>query len=163
MAACRYLILVLGLANLSPAFAQLTTVPMKGADNVWVRQLSLKGRMEWEWLETYPEQVYFATRHDYERHGDIVTMWTRLEYKYPQRPLQHRSALSRDDWDCSNRRRSTTLLVFYKFNNLEDQSPLSSSSPLPSWENIEAGTIGETLLDFACSLQSATPAAPENP
>ena len=106
-AACRCVMFFAGLATLSPAFAQLTTVPMKGADNVWVKQLSLRGRMDWEWIETYPEQVYFATRHDSERHGDIVTMWTRLEYKHPQNPLDHKSALSRDDWDCAKRQRST--------------------------------------------------------
>ena len=155
--------ILVGLATVTPALAQLTTVPMKGADNVWVKQLCLKGRMDWEWIESYPEQVYFATRHEYERHADIVTMWTRLEYKHTQKPLQHRSALSRDDWDCRNRRRSTTMLVFYKFNNLEDQSPVRSTSPLPSWEKIEAGTIGETLLNFACGIQSPTPASPEKP
>ena len=26
--------------------------------------LELRGRMDWEWIETYPEQVYFATRHE---------------------------------------------------------------------------------------------------
>ena len=90
-----------------PAAAQITTVPMKGVDNEWVKQLDLRGRMDWEWIETYPEQVYFATRHDSSRKGDIVTMWTRIEYKYPHHPLDHRSAVSRDDWDCKNRTRST--------------------------------------------------------
>lgn len=162
-AACRCVVFFVGLATVTPALAQLTTVPMKGVDNVWVKQLSLKGTMDWEWIETYPEQVYFATRNEYERHGDIVSMWTRLEYKHSQKPLQHRSALSRDDWDCSNRRRSTTKLVYFRFNNLEDQSPMSSTIPLPSWENIEAGTIGETLLNFACGIQSAAPASPGQP
>ena len=108
------------------------------------------------WVETYPEQVYFATRHDSQRQGDIVTMWTRVEYRHSQNPLQHRSSVSRDDWDCRNRRRSTTSIIFYKFNNLEDQTPERSTNSLPSWETIEVGTIGETLLDFACSIQSTT-------
>jgi hypothetical protein len=30
-----------------PAAAQLTTVPMKGAGNEWVKQLDLRGRMDW--------------------------------------------------------------------------------------------------------------------
>ncbi len=85
----------------APAGAQITTVPMKGAGNEWVKELELRGRMDWEWIETYPEQVYFATRHDSVRNGDIVTLWTRVEYKHPQSPLAHKSALSKDDWDCS--------------------------------------------------------------
>jgi hypothetical protein len=134
---------------------------MKGADNVWVKQLSLRGRMDWEWMETYPEQVYFATRHEYERQGDIVSMWTRVEYKHSQKPLPHRSALSRDDWDCGKRRRSTTILVYYRFNNLEDQAPERSTVSLPSWEAVEPGTIGDTLLNFACGIHPAAMAPPE--
>jgi hypothetical protein len=142
-----------------PAAAQLTTVPMKGAGNEWVKQLDLRGRMDWEWIETYPEQVYFATRHDSSRKGDIVTMWTRVEYKHPQSPLAHKSALSKDDWDCRNRQRSTSGVFFYKWNNLQTdrETPERSTNLLRSWEKIEKGTIGETLLNFACSIRSVTP------
>ena len=143
----------------APALAQLTTVPMKGAGNEWVRKLDLKGRMDWEWLETYPEQVYFATRHDAERAGDIVTMWTRVEYKHAQNPLAHKSALSKDDWDCARRQRSTRGVFFYKWNNLQTdrETPEHSTNLLKTWEKIEQGTIGETLLQFACSIQLAQP------
>lgn len=149
--------LILGLLLASPALAQITSVPMKGVGNEWVKQLDLKGRMDWEWLETYPEQVYFATRHDSEKNGDIVTMWTRLEYKHPQNPLSHRSSVSRDDWDCKTRKRSTRGLVFYKFNNLQDDTPERSTNLLRYWENVEKGTIGETLLLFACSIKPLQP------
>src|SRR5262245_24357736 len=86
------------------ALAQLTPVPMTCLGNAWVKPAALKGRMDWEWLQTYPEPVFFATRHDAGRNGDIVTMWTRIEYKHPQSPSSHRSAVSRDDWDCRTRK-----------------------------------------------------------
>ena len=142
-----------------PAAAQITTVPMKGAGNEWVKELDLRGRMDWEWIETYPEQVYFATRHDSDRKGDIVTMWTRVEYKHAQSPLAHKSALSKDDWDCKNRQRSTSGVFFYKWNNLQTdrETPERSTNLLRSWEKIEKGTIGETLLNFACSIRNVTP------
>jgi hypothetical protein len=143
-----------------PAAAQITTVPMKGAGNEWVKELDLRGRMDWEWIETYPEQVYFATRHDSTRNGNVVTMWTRIEYKHPHSPLDHRSAVSRDDWDCKNRQRSTSGLVFYQWNNLQDDTPERSTNPLRYWEKIEAGTVGETLLNFACSIRHVTPVIP---
>jgi hypothetical protein len=136
----------------TPALAQLTTVPMKGVGNEWVKDLDLKGRMDWEWLETYPEQVYFATRHDSERNGDIVTMWTRVEYKHAQSPSSHKSAASRDDWDCKQRKRSTHAVFFYQWNNLEDEDPEHSTNLLRTWEPIAKNTIGETLLLFACSI-----------
>lgn len=146
-------ILAAGLACVAiPALAQLTTVPMKGVGNEWVKDLNLKGRMDWEWLETYPEQVYFATRHDSGRNGDIVTMWTRVEYKHAQSPSSHKSAASRDDWDCKQRKRSTRAVFFYQWNNLEDDDPEHSTNLLRTWEPIVKNTIGETLLLFACSI-----------
>ncbi|HEY5558187.1 MAG TPA: surface-adhesin E family protein [Steroidobacteraceae bacterium] len=150
----RTTILALALFAAAPAaLAQLTTVPMRGVGNEWVKDLYLRGRMDWEWLETYPEQVYFATRHDALRNGDIVTMWTRVEYKHPQSPSSHKSAASRDDWDCKQRKRSTHGVFFYQWNNLEDEDPEHSTNLLRTWEPIAKGTIGETLLNFACGLQ----------
>ena len=151
-------LLVPALLAALPAAAQITTVPMKGAGNEWVKELDLRGRMDWEWIETYPEQVYFATRHDSDRKGDIVTMWTRVEYKHAQSPLAHKSALSKDDWDCKNRQRSTSGVFFYKWNNLQTdrETPERSTNLLRSWEKIEKGTIGETLLNFACSIRNVT-------
>jgi hypothetical protein len=150
----RFLAVLAACVGLAPvALAQIETVPMKGLGNEWVKQLNLKGRMDWEWLETYPEQVYFATRQDSERNGDIVTMWTRLEYKHPQSPVAHRSAASRDQWDCKTRKRTTLGVFFYKWNNLEDDDPEHSTNLLHTWENIQKNTIGETLLNFACSIR----------
>jgi len=108
---------------------------MKGAGNEWVKVLDLRGRMDWEWIETYPEQVYFATRQDSQRAGDIVTMWTRVEYKYPQSPLDHKSTVSRDDWDCKKKQRSTAGLVFYQWNNLQDDSPERSTNRCATGED----------------------------
>ena len=142
-----------------PALAQITTVPMKGVGNEWVKQLELQGRMAWEWIETYPEVVYFVTRHEAERKGDIATMWMRIEYKHPQHPLAHQSALSHDDWDCKHRTRSTRGVFFYAWNNLQTDrpEPEHSTNLLRTWEKVQKGTVGETLLEFACSIQNVTP------
>jgi len=143
----------------TPALAQLTSVPMKGAGNEWVKKLDLQGRMDWEWIETYPEQVYFATRHEAARAGDIVTMWTRVEYKHDQNPLDHKSALSKDEWDCAKRQRLTRGVFFYKWNNLQTDraAPEHSTNLLPGWEKIVKDTVGEGLLQFACSINLTQP------
>ena len=145
------------------ASAQITTVPMKGSGNEWVKELDLRGRMDWEWIETYPEQVFFATRHESKRQGDVVSMWMRIEYKHPQSPLEHRSALSHDDWNCAKRERSTTGVFFYKWNNLQTDrpEPEHSTNLLRSWEKVQPGTVGETLLNFACGIGQVTPVIPE--
>jgi hypothetical protein len=154
----------LAIALGSSTHAQIETVPMKGLGNAWVKKLELRGRSDWEWLETYPEQVYFATRVESERNGDVVTMWLRIEYKNPQSPGAHKSAVSRDDWDCVKRQRSTRGLIFYKWNNLQADEPIRSTNLLRYWEKVAPGTIGETLLNFACSIKVVEPLiAPESP
>ena len=150
----------------APAAAQITSVPMQGLGNEWVKQLELKGRMDWEWIETYPDRVFFATRRDAQRNGDIVTMWMRIEYKSPQSPSTHRSALSRDEWDCKEKRRATMGTFFFKWNNLQDDDPERSTALFKTWEKIEPGTLAQTLLDFACTLtptqQLVDPNAPRS-
>ena len=151
-------ITALALLAITPlATAQIETVPMKGLGNEWVKKLELRGRSDWEWLETYPDRVYFASRIESERNGDIVTMWLRTEYKNLQSPGAHKSVASRDDWDCVKRQRSTRGLIFYKWNNLQADEPVKSTNLLRYWEKIEAGTIGETLLQFACSIKVVQP------
>lgn len=142
------------------ARAQVNEVPMKGLGNEWVKQLELDGRMEWEWIETYQDEVYFATRKDFERDGDVVTMWTRIEYRVPQRPGPHQSVASRDAWDCANRRKANVGAIYYGWHNLDDTEPTRTETPLRSWQGIEAGSLGETLLEFACSLGMPDASAP---
>lgn len=150
----RIVLALLALAGLSgTAQAQLLSVPMKGLGNEWVKQLDLKGRMDWEWIETYPEQVFFATRQDSRREGDVVTMWMRIEYKDSRMPGPHKSAVSRDDWDCASKRRANVGTFFYRWNNLEGGDPERATSFLRNWEKIEPGTLAGTLLEFACSIQ----------
>ena len=134
------------------ATAQVNEVPMKGAGNDWVKELKLKGRMDWEWIETYSQEVYFATRQDFQRDGDLVTMWTRIEYREPQDPIAHRSVASRDVWDCKAHRKANVNTVFYRWNNLDDNEPQTAVAGLRDWEVVKPDSLGDTLLKFACSL-----------
>jgi hypothetical protein len=134
------------------ATAQVNEVPMKGAGNDWVKELKLKGRMDWEWIETYSQEVYFATRQDFQRDGDLVTMWTRIEYREPQDPIAHRSVASRDVWDCKAHRKANVNTVFYRWNNLDDNEPQTAVAGLRDWEVVMPDSLGDTLLKFACSL-----------
>jgi hypothetical protein len=142
-----------GLLLAGAAAAQINTVPMQGLGNEWVKKLQLRGRMDWEWIETYPDRVFFATRHDARRAGEVVTMWMRIEYKDTQSPSSHKSALSRDDWDCSQKRRANVGTFFFRWNNLDDDDPEQATALLRNWEKIEPGTLADTLLQFACSIQ----------
>ena len=141
-----------GVLLLGPATAQVNEVPMKGLGNEWVKELDLKGRMDWEWIETYTDEVYFATRQDFERDGEIVTMWTRIEYRVPQEPGAYRSAASRDQWDCAAKRKANAHTVYYRWKNLDDNEATTARANLTDWQVVEPGTLGETLLNFACSL-----------
>jgi hypothetical protein len=147
-----------GLTLAGLAVAQLNEVPMKGLGNEWVKQLDLKGKMDWEWIETYPSEVYFASRQAVELEGDVVRMWTRVEYRDPKAmPVPHRSVASRDAWDCAGQRQANLYTAYYRWNNLDDTEPRTSVTMLQDWRPVRDGTLGATLLEFACSLR--TPAA----
>jgi hypothetical protein len=141
-----------GLVAAGGAVGQVNTVPMKGEGNDWVKELDLKGRMDWEWIETYPKEVYFATRQDFKREGEIVTMWTRIEYREPLDPGPHHSVASKDQWDCKAKRKANESTVYYRWKNLDDAEPKVGKPGLLAWDPVEPGTLGETLLQFACSL-----------
>jgi hypothetical protein len=147
------IVTVAGLVIGSASVAQINEVPTKGEGNDWVKELDLKGRMDWEWIETYTDEVYFATRQDYQRDGDIVTMWTRIEYRVPKTPGPYQSVASRDRWDCKNRRQANVSIVYYRWHNLEDNDPNTAVTSLESWDGVEPGSLGETLLEFACGLE----------
>ena len=148
----RIAIALTGLLFAGSALAQINSVPMQGLGNEWVKQLKLKGTMDWEWIETYPDRVFFATRRGAAREGDIVTMWMRIEYRDTQSASSHRSALSRDDWDCRQKRRANIATFLFRWNNLDDDDPERASAMLRNWEVIEPGTLADTLLQFACSI-----------
>lgn len=148
------LLSVAALALAGLAAAQVNEVPMKGLGNDWVKQLDLKGKMDWEWIETYPTEVYFASRQAVELEGDIVRMWTRVEYREPQAtPAPHRSVASRDAWDCATRRQANLYTAYYRWSNLNDTEPQTAVTMLQDWRTVEPGTLGATLLDFACRLR----------
>lgn len=143
------------LAITGTAQAQLLTVPQRGVADLWVKNLKIELAQDWEWVETYEDRVFFATRLDARRNGDVVKMWTRVEYKDPQGPAvsPHRSAVSWDDWDCKTKRRGTAVMIMYRYNNLEDNDPLKATNPIKAWVNVQPDTIGTALLEFACAIQ----------
>lgn len=146
-------VLLAFLALTGEAASQVNEVPMQGMGNEWVKQLELRGKLDWEWLRTYPTEVYFATRREASREADVVTLWTRIEYRdLQERPNPHRSIASRDQWDCAGRRKANLLTVFYRQSNLVDSAGTSSSN-LTDWQVIEPGTLGELLLEFACGVE----------
>lgn len=148
------LLFAAGLALAGPAVAQVNEVPMKGLGNDWVKQLDLKGKMDWEWIETYPAEAYFATRQAVELDGDIVRMWTRVEYREPQAaPVPHRSVASRDAWDCATKRQANLYTAYYRWRNLNDTEPQTAVAMLQDWRVVKPGSLGATLLEFACSLR----------
>ncbi len=141
------------LAFTGEAAGQVNEVPMQGMGNEWVKQLDLRGKLDWEWLRTYPAEVYFATRRESSRQDDVVTSWTRIEYRDLQElPNPHRSIASQDQWDCAGRRKANLVTVFYRQPNLVDSAGTSTAN-LTNWQVVEPGTLGELLLEFACGIE----------
>ncbi len=151
----RSLALVALFALPMAAQAQLLSVPQRGVADEWVKQLKIPLGQDWEWIETYQDRVFFVTAVDAKRKGDTVTMWTRVEFKEPQGTAQspYRSIASFDDWDCKAKRRGTTLVIMYRYSNLEDRTPLRATNAMKQWEPVPPRTVGEAMLEFACGLK----------
>jgi hypothetical protein len=143
----------------SPAGAQLVSVPAKNAGD-WVKQLQLQLDQDWEWVETYPDRVFFMTRLEARREGDIATTWMRVEYRDSQTPGNYRSIASQDHWDCVKKRRATELVIQYRWPNLQGTEPYTARNYLLTWDTVQPATIGEQLLDFACSIKPTQQVTP---
>lgn len=157
---------VLALLVLAPAAAraQLLTVPQMGIAGEWVKRLEIRLDSDWEWIQTAEDRVFFATRLGASRKDDIVTMWLRVEFRDPQPAGKHLSVAEKDEWDCRTRKRSTLATTLHRWNNLQDTNPNTAAAALRTWENVPRGTVGEALLEFACSIhppaQMVAPAVP---
>lgn len=138
------------------ASAQLLTVPRMGIAGDWVKRLEIPLDSDWEWVETAEDRVFFATRLDATRKGDVVTMWLRVEFRDPQPAAKHLSVAEKDEWDCRTRKRSTLATTLYRWNNLQDSEPNRAAAALRTWEDVPKGTVGEALLDFACGIHPAS-------
>ena len=80
--------------------------------------------------------------------GGLV--WMRIEYKFPQSPLAHKSAFSHDDWNC----KLTTFDggCYLQVETCKRQGKPPTSRSCPTWEK-SAGQRGEALLDFAAAQE----------
>lgn len=134
------------------ARAQLESVPRMGIANDWVQRIHIELDSQWEWVETAPDRVYFATRLGAQRQGDVVSMWMRVEYRDPEPPDQRLSAAERSEWDCAHRRRAVREMVVHRWNNLDDTDPDQAKVEGRVWEDIKPKTAGESLLNFACAI-----------
>lgn len=135
-----------------PALAQMFSVPRNGVAGDWVDKLEIPLDSDWEWIETMEDRVFFATRMEATRAGDVVTMWMRVEYRDPQPAARHRSVAEKDEWDCRTRKRSTLATTLYRWNNLQDNSPNRAASALRVWTYVPKDTVGDALLEFACNI-----------
>jgi hypothetical protein len=134
------------------ADAQLLSVPRMGVAGDWVKNLEVELDSRWEWVETAPDRVYFATALGAARRGEMVTMWLRVEYRDPQAPGNYLSVAEKNEWDCGRKRRSVIVSTMHRWNNLRDSAPTEAAVTVRTWEDIRKDTAGEALLDFACSL-----------
>lgn len=124
----------------------------------------------WEWLSainTMPDggwlplvwastkdSIGFISTKRYVREGAIVSIWMRWEYKAPQR---YPSVVQRTQYDCSKVLTHTISQLSYSANNMEGGTPDSLILPEAQnpWRPIAPGTMGETILDFVCSIPTA--------
>jgi len=96
------------------------------------------------------DSIGFVSSKRYVREGSIVTFWMRWEYK-PQ--SRYPSVLQRAQYDCTKAQYRSISQTSYTANNMGGGSP-ESLTQLGQWSPIAPGTMGETIMDFVCSINT---------
>lgn len=117
----------------------------------------------WVLLEVRPDgtsAVFGSRRHEI-RKGSVVAVWLRTEYRETQanNGISYKSLVERDMYDCERIANKEVSVAYYGENNLN--APAGSftfDEEKSTWNPIIPGTVGDSLLDWACRASKAQPA-----
>ena len=86
------------------------------------------------------------------RKGDMVKMWSLVNYKTPQggAPKPHMSIRSRDEYDCTEERARGLSLTRHAGSMARGETVFKDSHP-EKWEPVPPNSVGEGLWKFACA------------
>ena len=91
------------------------------------------------------------------RSANTVKMWTLLDYKQPELDSNGKSYLSSvriSEYDCAERRTRVLQASRYQ-GKMRGGDMVSSTNHTFSWDYVEPGTVGETILEIACKKKQS--------
>jgi hypothetical protein len=105
--------------------------------------------------------VFGSHRHA-TRRGSVATVWLRYEYRGRQSTngFSYKSAVERFMYDCERVAGKSVSSTFYSENNLGEagQSYVYDEGKV-AWTPVIPGTVGESLLEWACKTTSGAQSA----
>jgi hypothetical protein len=135
--------------------------------DAWAASLDKLPNGGWIFLMVSPDGTYaiFGSHRHATREGNIAAIWLRYEYRDQQKnnmASQYRSEVERDMYDCSRITFKGVAFTYYASNNLGgDGLPYTYDEAKVAWTPAIPGTVGDSLLDWACKTTSRPRAKPQ--
>lgn len=130
----------------------------------WAAALDRLPSGGWIFLQVSSDgtSAIFGSRRHATREGSVVAVWLRTEYREGQSSGSEsfKSVVERYMYDCARMTSKQVSSTFYRANNLaEPGSSLTFEEGKVAWAPVIPGTIGDSLLDWACkTVPRAQPA-----
>jgi hypothetical protein len=133
--------------------------------NTWAASLDKLPNGGWEYLGVMGDGTYafFGSHRHAIREGNIVSIWLRYEYRDQQATNANerfKSDVVRQMFDCTRMTTKSVATTYYPENNLDGIGPsYVYDETKVGWAPAIPGTVGDTLLDWACKTVPRAPAA----
>jgi hypothetical protein len=131
--------------------------------NVWADRLDTLPSGGWTLLSVSPDGTYavFGSRRHGSRRGSVVAVWLRLENREAQSAngTTFKSEVERDLYDCERITSKATSVTYYSDNNLNGPGRSDTyDENKVTWSPVIPGTLGDSLLEWACRTPKTQPA-----
>ena len=137
--------------------SQQKKTELAGSRDTWAASLDKLPNGGWIYLTVSPDGTYavFGSHRHAIREGNVVALWLRYEYRESQTnhaAVGYKSVVERDMYDCARVTSKAVADTYYSDNNLGGGGGTSYTYEEKSvtWVPVIPGTLGDTLLDWAC-------------
>jgi len=135
--------------------------PALGADSAsgsWKSTLEPLSAGGWTFISDGPAEnpsAVYASSHNVQHNGNVVTAWMRWEYSRAQAevyPLHYQSAVTHEELDCDARAYRRAAVFYYRQNNLQEKElSLTALDDDTNWKPAIPGTEADAMLNWGCA------------
>ena len=146
---------------------QQKTESYAATGDTWAASLAKLPNGGWTLLMVSPDGTYavFGSHRHATRDGNVVALWLRHEYREEQTTSageRFRSSVVRSMFDCARVASKGVSYTYYSRNNLDAVGPsYTYDETKVAWSPAIPGTMGDSLLDWACKTTTRPPAKPQ--
>jgi hypothetical protein len=135
--------------------------------DIWAASLDKLPIGGWVFLMVGQDGTHavFASHRHATREGNVVSIWLRHEYRESQETIareHYKSAVERAMYDCARVNSKSVSSTYYAENNLSGLGPTYTYDEAKvGWTPAIPGTVGDSLLDWACKTTPRPQAKPQ--